>query len=393
MTRGKLLALGIAPLVILAVIIAAFLAAGPSVISSLGVSNIPIENIAIERITLGQTHIVVYAVNTGPRDVNIAQVFVNDAIWAAEIAPSATVPRLGRVTINIPYHWVEGEPVEVSLVTSNGFVFSRGIEAATLSPVPTFSQVWTFAALGTFVGIIPVFLGLAWLPFLAKLKAQWYNFLLSLTAGLLLFLAVDTLSEAFELSARVPGSFQGIALLLVGVVASFFGLEMLGERGLASKSTKNRPAPMLRLAYLIALGIGLHNLGEGLLIGAAYAIGKVALGSFLILGFTIHNTTEGFAIAAPVAAKVPSKGHLLRLGMIAGAPTILGTWVGGFTYSDVWAIVFLAIGVGAILQVLYEIVSYMTEGRSVVRVLSERMNLAGILLGLMIMYATALLVS
>ena len=204
------------------------------------------------------------------------------------------MPRLGRVTINIPYNWVEGEPVELSLV---------------------------------------------------------------------------------------------------GVVASFFGLEMLGERGLASKSTKNRSAPMLRLVYLIALGIGLHNLGEGLLIGATYAIGEVALGSFLILGFTIHNTTEGFAIAAPVAAKSPTKRHLMRLGLIAGAPTILGTWIGGFIYSDLWAIIFLAVGVGAIVQVVYEIVSFMSEGKGVVRVLSERMNLVGLLLGLMIMYATALLVS
>ena len=393
MTKGKLLALGIVPLIILAMIVAGFLLTESTVLSSLGVSSLPIEDIAIERITLGQNHLVVYAINSGPKEVNIAQVLVNDAIWYAEISPSNIVPRLGRATVTVPYHWVEGGPVEVSLITSNGFVFSRSIEAATLSPVPTYTQVWTFAALGAFVGIIPVFLGLAWLPFLANLKAEWYKFLLSLTTGLLLFLAADTLSEALELSARVPGPFHGVALLLVGLVASFFGLETLAERGLNSESKSDHSTSMLGLAYLIALGIGLHNLGEGLLIGSAYAIGEVALGAFLILGFTIHNTTEGFAIAAPLAAKSPSRGHLLRLGLIAGVPTVFGTWIGGFTYSDVWAVIFLAIGVGAIVQVVYEIVSFMSEGKGMVRVLSERINLAGLLLGLALMYATAILVS
>lgn len=393
MARGKLVTLGIAPLLVLSVIVATFLLTGSSILGSLGVSSLLIEDVAIERIGLNENEVVVYAVNTGPREVVIAQVLVNDAMWAAEISPSATVSRLGRVTIYIPYHWVEGEPVDVSLITSNGFTFSRSIEAATLSPVPSLSQVWTFVLLGVLVGIVPVFLGLGWLPFLANLKTHWHGFLLSLTAGLLLFLAADALAEAFELSTRVPGPFQGLPLLLLGAVASFFGLEALGERSLMTNTSKHNRKTMLGLAYLIAAGIGLHNLGEGLLIGAAYAIGEVALGTFLILGFTIHNTTEGLAIASPVASKSPTGRHLLWLGLIAGAPTILGAWIGGFTYSDVWAVVFLAIGIGAILQVVYEIVGFMAQGKNAVRVLSERLNLAGILAGFMIMYATALLVS
>lgn len=391
--RGRLIALGIAPLVALAIILVAFLVGGSTILAPLGVSNIPVEKIDIERIQLEQGRILAYAVNSGPREVTIAQVFVNEAMWYAEVTPSSTVPRLGRITLSIPYHWVEAEPIEIAIVTSNGFVFSRSVEAAVQSPVPSLWQVWAFAALGAYVGIIPVFLGLAWLPFLSQLKIRWYNFLLSLTAGILVFLAVDALSEAFELSGRVPGPFQGIALVAIGLVGSFLVLEMVSERMVNSRSSKNRARMTLTLAYMIALGIGLHNLGEGLLIGAAYALGEVALGSFLILGFTIHNTTEGVAIAAPLAGKTPARNHFVFIGLLAGAPTILGTWIGGFTYSDTWALVFLAVGVGAILQVVYKIVSYMAEGKGLVKVLSERTNLAGLLLGITIMYVTALLVT
>jgi zinc transporter ZupT len=147
----------------------------------------------------------------------------------------------------------------------------------------------------------------------------------------------------------------------------------------------------LALAYMIAAGIGLHNLGEGLAIGAAYALGNVALGAFLIVGFTIHNTTEGFGVVAPVAREGVAWRHLLLMGLLAGAPTILGTWIGGFTYSAVWSVLFLALGAGAIFQVVWELLKLMArdarEGASSV------MNVVGLLLGLAIMYATGLLVA
>ncbi|MGH7417545.1 MAG: ZIP family metal transporter [Candidatus Rokuibacteriota bacterium] len=149
--------------------------------------------------------------------------------------------------------------------------------------------------------------------------------------------------------------------------------------------------PRLLLAYLIALGIGLHNLGEGLAIGAAYAIGEIALGSFLVLGFMLHNTTEGLGIAAPVATDRPAFAHFIWLGLLAGVPTIFGAWIGGFVYSPVFATLFLAIGAGAIFQVVYEL------GRLVVRQsgdeLMTAMNFAGFAAGLVIMYVTGLFVA
>lgn len=157
------------------------------------------------------------------------------------------------------------------------------------------------------------------------------------------------------------------------------------------------------IAFMIAIGIGLHNLGEGLAIGAAVLLGKVALSTFLIVGFTLHNTTEGLAIVAPIAKsnKVMVR-RLVMLGIIAGAPAIAGAWIGGFLYSPIAAIIFLSVGAGAIFQVVFSIMSWMVndsniddsknrEGRK--NAWLDTPLIAGFIVGMVIMYATSLLVS
>jgi zinc transporter, ZIP family len=147
----------------------------------------------------------------------------------------------------------------------------------------------------------------------------------------------------------------------------------------------------LILAYMIAFGIGIHNLGEGLAIGSAYAAGEIALGALLLLGFTAHNTTEGLAIVSPLARSKPKLIHLLLLGLVGGAPTILGCWMGGFTYSDVAFALFLGVGAGAVFQVVWSIVTQMAK--TAAGNLFHLSNAAGVLLGMIVMWATALLVS
>jgi zinc transporter ZupT len=241
------------------------------------------------------------------------------------------------------------------------------------------------------VGVIPVFLGLLWFPFLRRVQERWFEFFLSLTAGLLVFLGVDALAEAFGVASRLGGPFKGVAVIVLGMAGSFLALVAIGRqvRGRDREGARAR----LTLAYLVAVGIGLHNLGEGLAIGAAYALGEVALGAFLVLGFTIHNTTEGLAIVAPVTRDTARLGHLALLGLVAGGPTIVGTWIGGFTYSEPWALFFLSVGAGAIFQVVYEIARFRAADGGVLAGLARPRNLLGLLAGFLIMYATGFLVA
>ena len=176
-------------------------------------------------------------------------------------------------------------------------------------------------------------------------------------------------------------------LILVTVIGAATPLLLAALGEWRSRSRGGRSP--LYVATLIALGIGIHNLGEGLAIGTAYATGEIALGSFLVLGFLLHNTTEGLGIVAPLAKERPRFRDLLLLGALAGVPTVLGAWVGGFTYSPVWSTLFFAIGAGAIAQVVFELWRLFARQGGLARPL----NAAGLLTGLLVMYATGLLVT
>ena len=380
---------GLFPIILLGGLLALFFAYGP-----LGVflaSFPPVEELTIERIVLPEPgSIVLHVINGGPQPVTVAQVTVDEAFWQFWTEPERkTVPRLGRMKIHIPYPWVEGDTHEVTILTSTGLTFSKEIPVATQSPRTDLTYFGTFSLLGIYAGVIPVFLGLLWYPFLRELSRKWLSFFLSLTVGLLAFLAVDTLNEAFETAEVVPGAFQGVALVGMGVLATLLLLSYL-SRSKAARSDKGSVEGRYWTALMIALGIGLHNLGEGLAIGSSYSLGEIALGTFLVVGFTLHNITEGLGIVAPIAKDRPSIGRLVKLGLIAGAPTVLGTWIGGFSYSPTWATLFLAIGVGAILQVIYELVLLFSRREEASLV--SAYNLSGFILGLGIMYGTGLLV-
>ena len=351
----------------------------------------PIEELTIQRVILRPGEMVVKVVNGGPEPVTVAQVQVDDAYWDHRIAPGREIPRLGQATVTIPYPWVNGEAHRVKLVSSTGLAFEREIPVAVPSPQPSMDFVLLFALLGIYVGVIPVALGLLWFPALRRVSGRWMDFFLFLTIGLLVFLGIDALHEAGEVASAVPGAFQGVGLLALGVIASF-GLLTALEKSLRG-SQGSGAAPALALAYLVAIGIGLHNLSEGLAIGAAYTLGNVALGAMLVIGFTLHNTTEGLAIVAPVARSAVSLRHLIILGAIGGVPTIFGAWLGGFTYSAVLALLFLAFGAGAIFQVVYQITMQMAAGRGGVASLVSFPNVAGFLAGFLVMYGTGLLVA
>jgi ZIP family zinc transporter len=140
----------------------------------------------------------------------------------------------------------------------------------------------------------------------------------------------------------------------------------------------------------VAIAIGLHNLGEGLAIGSAYAVGALALGAFLVIGFALHNTTEGLAIVAPVAARPPSLRRLMLLGLVAGAPAILGAWIGASAFNSSVAAFLLGAGAGAIVQVIQQLVPSIRDRSGIAL---KPAPVAGILAGFAILYLTSLLVS
>ncbi|MCH8013008.1 MAG: metal transporter [Candidatus Marinimicrobia bacterium] len=377
------------PLILLGILVALILTTGP-----LGLFRTilpPIQELAVERIVLKPDEILLYVVNDGPDPITIAQVMVNGAFWNFRIEPRKTLPRLGRGTIRIPYPWVEGDTEHITLLTRDGVTFEVEVEVATVTPTPDFKYLSTFALLGFYVGVIPVFLGLLWLPFLKRLRSGWYSFFLALSVGLLFFLGVDALVEAIETTDRTPKTFQGVGVLIIGLSLSFLILSAISRQSQKRAKEAGEAHRKLVLAFLIAFGIGVHNLGEGLAIGAAYAIGEVALGALLVLGFMIHNVTEGVAIIAPIARTGPSIRHLGLMGLLAGGPTILGTWIGGFSYSAIWAVLFLAIGAGAVFQVIIQIVRQMAIGAP--GSLATFGNVAGFAAGLLIMYATGFFVA
>jgi zinc transporter ZupT len=349
----------------------------------------PVEDLTVQRVSLPTRYEFVLSVrNGGPEPVTLSQVVVNDAIWDFEAEPDKTIPSLGSATLTIPYSWVEGEAYEIVLITSTGTTFDAEVPVAVLTPQFSEDTFFGYALIGTYVGVIPVALGLLWYPFLRRLGPSGMNFVLALTVGLLAFLVIDTLEEAVEVAVELPGVFSGIPLVILLTLLTLLGLlaaARLFRRGQASR---------LGTSYRIALGIGLHNLGEGLAIGAAFALGEAALGVFLVVGFTLHNITEGVGIAAPILKERPRLAHFLWLALLGGGPAIVGTWIGGFAFSNLLAAVFLAVGAGAILQVIYEVTRLLLadSARSKTPVLSAP-NLGGLVCGVAIMYATALLVS
>lgn len=378
--------LGLLPLVLLAGMIAVFVKVDPT--QALRTAFPPVEELTIERVSFPEPgKMRIHVVNGGPQPVTIAQVIVDDAYWRHDIDRDPRVPRLASATLEVDYPWVEGEPHVVRLITSTGLTFDHEVAVATQTPRPNARYLTTFTLLGLYAGVVPVLLGLLWYPFLRRIDRKWLHFFLSLTIGLLVFLLVDAFEHTLETSALVPEGFQALGLIAVGVVGAVLGLRALS--GVGRKNRGNRSAA-LNVAYLIAIGIGLHNLGEGLAIGAAYSIGEIALGSFLVIGFALHNTTEGLAIVAPVAGERPALWHLGAMGAIAGIPTILGAWIGGFAYSPTAATFFLAVGAGAIIQVVIEVGKLVQ--RSWPEGLFTPLNAVGLVLGLLVMYGTALLV-
>lgn len=349
----------------------------------LGAPPAPIQSLVFERVTFEPGRVIVTVRNDGQDPIEIAQVLVDEAYWQFTATRGTRLGRLGSTTLDIPFPWDAGDPMTITLVDSTGLTFEHGIDVVAETPVPGAKAALGFVLLGAYAGLVPVLLGLLFLPALRRLSERGLRFLLGVTAGLLLFLALDALVESLELSEGLAAPFQGTAVVFGAAAAAFGALVGIG-RWLRRRRAEGPSG--LQVAYLVAVGIGLHNLGEGLSIGSAQAIGAVALGTFLVIGFAIHNLTEGIGIVAPTVRTPPGLGQLLALGAIAGLPTIAGTLIGGFAFSPLLATVFLAVGIGAILQVVWELWGLARRGAV------GASWAGGLAAGFAVMYATGFLV-
>jgi hypothetical protein len=380
--------LAVVPLLLIAVAIGVFVALGsPGVAERRGP---PVEQLAVEHTTLKPGVIELTVRNDGPDAVTIAQVMVNDA-FASFSGGERAIGHLSSETLKIQQPWIEGEAYSVALMTSAGTTIAHEIPIAVETPPADISFFGLMALLGIYVGVIPIALGMLWMPWIRRIPPAWMRFVMALTVGLLGFLAIEAVLEGLDLGTQGSQAFGGQALVFIGAAVAFLALTgvsaWLRDR---RRARAEAGASAGSLALLIAIGIGLHNLGEGLAIGTAYTTGALALGAFLVVGFALHNTTEGLAIVAPIARAKPTLGRLAVLGVIAGAPAVLGAWIGAAAYNTSVAAFLFGAGAGAIAQVMVQLAPTMRDEDG--RTLHPR-AVGGLLAGLALMFATGLLVN
>ena len=375
------------PIAALVGAVALFVSTGGSLLELVGQSPPPRDELDVRRVEFRPGEISVRVTNPQREKITIASVTVDDAIVPFSVDGDRTLGRLRSATLLVPYDWVDGEPLSVGITSSTGVQTTEDVPAAFETPQASARGFLGYTLIGLLVGVLPIALGLAWLPSLRRASPNWLAAFMALTAGLLTFLALEALAEAFELQAGLPRGVGGLGVILLGVVSTYLLLTFLSRRLVGGDGA----AGGLALATLVAVGIGLHNLGEGLAIGTSFAVGELALGTFFVVGFMVHNVTEGLGIAAPIAERgTVSLRRLAVLALIAGAPAIPGAWLGGFVTSDVLGVLFFAGAAGAALEVVVEVGRYVA--RKAPGGLSSSYVLGGFLAGIAVMYVTGLLI-
>ncbi len=301
--------------------------------------------------------------------------------------------------LRVSYPWIEGEAYEIFVLTATGGTIDAAIPVAAETPAADLGFFGLMALLGIYVGVIPVSLGMLWLPFVRRIDARWIGALIAFTVGLLAFLAIDAGLEGLEIAAEAPAAFGGSALVFAGALVAY--LLLAGGRRLrcvaAARPRRRRGVAAGASTWRCwsRSGSACTTSARGWRSAPSYATGALALGAFLVVGFAIHNTTEGLAIVAPLrgggaagASPRPRFAQLAGLGLLAGAPAVLGAWIGAAAFDPSLAAVLFGVGVGAIARVIVQIAPSMRDGDG--RLLHP-LSVAGMIAGIAALYVTGLL--
>ncbi len=218
------------PILLLVGAVSLFAAAGGSITDLVGSNPPPADELDIRRVSFEPGKIEIRVTNPQRDAITIGTVTVADAIVPYAVEGPTTLERLRSATIVVPYDWVEDEPISVGVTSSTGIQVTEEIAAAVETPGVDSQSIFGYALIGFLVGIVPVALGLMWLPALRGADPRWLAAFMALTAGLLTFLAFEALSEALELQTVLPGQLGGTGLVLLGVAGSYLALTFVSER-------------------------------------------------------------------------------------------------------------------------------------------------------------------
>jgi zinc transporter, ZIP family len=372
----------LAPLVVLAAFVLAIFRL--DALHWMGLDAPALERLGVEQIKISKSGFEVLVRNNGAEPLQLAQVMVDGAYWVFSSDHSGPIARLDTTRLSIDFPWGSGETHHLRFITSIGSTFDHTIETALETPQPSTSVLARLAVLGILVGLLPIIVGMLFYPALQRLD-QGLEFVLALTQGLLGYLFIDMGLEGLELAAAASPLLGGPVLVLIPLLVTIALLLLFNRR-------QNARTDGLRLAVLVALGVGAHNFGEGLAIGASFAANELAVGSVLVLGFALHNTTEGIALVAPIAKQRTRLLTLLALALLAGVPLVPGLWLGTFSSAPHWAAVFFGIGAGAVAEVIIELDRYIAR-QQFAGALSSRFSatsVAGYCTGAALIYGSSL---
>ena len=328
----------------------------------------PADEVEIRRVEFHPGEIRVLVRNPQPEDITVAVVTVDDAIVPFTTDGPDTIGRLRSTTIEIPYTWVEDDPYTVGVTSSSGIQTDRSrCRPRSRRRASTAGSVGGYALIGFLVGVVPVALGMLWLPSLRRADPRWLAAFMALTGGLLTFLAIDALFEALELQAALPGALGGPGLVLLGVAVSYLGLswvaQRLSRRGAAAAASapargrwrSRRWSPSASACTTSARASR-----------SARRSPSASSRSAASWSWASWSTTSPRASASRRRSPRAGGSRLRRLAglaLIAGAPAILGAWIGGFLTNEVLAVLFFSVAVGAAAQVVVEVGRYIAAAR------------------------------